>query len=112
MVVKVTSSPFGGVTRTRVLLTLSLLVQSYPREMARLLEAPLSAVQKALQRLEKDGLVAAYAVGRTRVYRLDSRYFAHADLKKYLQRLSEPELDLRRRVAELRRRPRRTSKPL
>jgi len=105
------SSPFGGATRTRVLLTLSLLGESYPRELARLLDTPLSGVQKALQSLEVDGIVAGRSVGRTRVFQLDPRYFARDALKRFLARLTEPELDLRQRVAALRRRPRRTGKP-
>ena len=106
------SSPFGGAARTRVLLALRLLSESYPRELARVLERPLSGVQKALIGLERDGLVAARSAGRTRLFRLDPRYFAHADLAAYLLRLTGPEVMLRGRVAALRRRPRRTGKPL
>ena len=112
MVVKAISSPFGGQTRTRVLLALRLLGDSHPRELARLLECPLSGVQKALRSLELDGLVAGRAVGRTRLYQLNPRYFAAAALFAYLSRLSEPEHRLKDLVAELRRRPRRTAKPL
>lgn len=106
------SSPFGTQTRTRLLLALHLLGESYPRELGRLLEAPLSGVQKALRTLELDGLVAGRLVGRTRVFGLEPRYFAHAALQGFLARLSEPEAELRARVAALRRRPRRSGKPL
>ena len=106
------SSPFGGRTRTHVLLALSLLGETYARELARVLDAPLSGVQKALQSLEIDGIVAGRSVGRTRVFQMDPRYFARDALKDFLRRLTEPELGLRRRVAALRRRPRRTGKPL
>src|SRR5215468_9588349 len=111
MVVKASSSPFGGQTRTRVLLALRLLGDSYPRELARLLGAPASGVQKALQSLERDGIVAARSMGRTRVYRIEPRYFAFDALQGYLARLTEPETDLRARVTALRRRPRLTGKP-
>lgn len=106
------SSPFGSRTRTRVLLALRLLSESYPRELARLLTLPLTGVQRALQSLELDGLVAARAVGRTRVYRLEPRYFGYRELQQFLLRLTEPDVDLRARVASLRRRPRRSGKPL
>lgn len=106
------SSPFGNATRTRLVLALGLLESSYPREMARLLDLPLSGVQRALQGLERDRLVAARSVGRTRLYRLDPGYFAHAELHRYVMRLLEAEPDLHRRVATLRQRPRRTGKPL
>ena len=112
MAVKTGSSPFGGAGRTRILLALRLLSDSYPRELARVLGMPFSSVQKAVSSLEKDGLVAGRALGRTRVIQLDPRYFAYDELQRFLLRLSEPELELRARVAKLRRRPRRTAKPL
>lgn len=107
-----TSSPFGGQTRTRVLLALRLLEDSYPRELSRILSTPLSGVQMALRGLERDGLVAARDAGRTRLFRLNPRYFAREELRRYLLRLSDPEEELRAAVARLRRRPRRAGKPL
>jgi hypothetical protein len=59
-----------------------------------------------------DGLVAARAAGRTRLYRLNPRYFAREELGKYLQRLASAETDLVERTTKLRRRPRRAGKPL
>lgn len=106
------SSPFGGQARTRVLLALRLLETSYARELARVLDLPVSGVQAALRGLERDGLVAAQAAGRTRLYRLDPRYFARDELRRYLLRLTGPERELNEQVARLRRRPRRTGKPL
>jgi len=105
------SSPFGGKTRTRVLLALSLLLESYPRELARILDAPLNGVQQALKGLEADGIVSGRNAGRTRLFRLNPRYFAYQDLRRYLLRLAEPEDELRERIDGLRRRPRRTGKP-
>ena len=106
------SSPFGSRARTRVLLALHLMGESYARELARLLEASLSGIQKALVSLERDALVAARVAGRTRLYRLNPRAFARRELERYLDRLLEPEAGLRAKVAGLRRRPRRTGKPL
>jgi len=107
-----TSSPFGSYARTRVLLALQLLGESYARELARLLDLNLSSVQKALQSFERDGLVAGRAAGRTRLYRLNPRTFARRELERYLERLLDSETELRARAAGLRRRPRRTGKPL
>ena len=112
MGINLSSSPFGSFARTRVLLALQLLVDSYPRELARFLDLNLSGVQKALRSLEKDGLVAGRSVGRTRVYRLSPRTYARRELERYLERLLEPEDGLRARAARLRRRPRRAGKPL
>lgn len=106
------TSPFGSQTRTRLLLALSLLQQSYARELARVLEIPISVIQKALLSLERDGLVAARSAGRTRVVSLNPRYFAQRELLTFLKRLTEPEDRLKKAVAKLRRRPRRTGKRL
>ncbi|MBI4241857.1 MAG: ArsR family transcriptional regulator [Candidatus Rokubacteria bacterium] len=106
------SSPFGGKTRTRVLLALGLLSESYPRELARVLDASLYGVQEALKGLEVDGIVSGRNAGRTRLFRLNPLYFASEELRRYLLRLVEPEVELKKRVEDLRRRPRRTGKPL
>jgi len=105
------SSPFGGKTRTLVLVALSLLEESFPRELARVLEVPLNGIQQAIKGLEADGIVSGRTAGRTRLFRLNPSYFARKELKTYLQRLAEPETELAGRVAALRRRPRRTGKP-
>ncbi len=95
-----------------MLLVLRLLEESYAREIAPLVELSLSGVQKGLQSLERDGLVAGRTAGRTRLYRLNPRAYARRELERYLERLLEPEADLRARAAKLRRRPRRAGKPL
>jgi len=105
------SSPFGSRTRTRVLLALELLSESYSRELARVLGGGLSVIQKALRTLELDGLVAGRSVGRTRVYRINPGYFAVRDLRRLIRRLAEADEDLSRQVATLRSRPRRSGKP-
>jgi hypothetical protein len=109
--VVINSSPFGGQTRTRVLLALRLLDESYPRELARLLAVPLNGVQTALRGLERDGLVSGRTAGRTRLFTLNPRYFARDELARFLLRLSEPDTELRTGVAALRRRPRQSGKP-
>jgi DNA-binding transcriptional ArsR family regulator len=112
MKVVTTSSPFGSRTRTRVLLALELRGESYPREIARLLDVSLSGVQKAIRSLELDGLIAGRSVGRTRVYSLNPRYLAATEVRGLTRRLADLDADLRRAVGELRTRPRRAGKPL
>jgi DNA-binding transcriptional ArsR family regulator len=107
-----TSSPFGGETRTRLLVALRLLDESYPRELARLLGVSLSSVQQAVRSLERDGLVAVRTMGRTRLARIDPRYFARRELLAFLGRLAEADLSLAAVAAAHRRRPRRTGKAL
>ena len=106
------SSPFGGRARTRSLVALQALGESYARELARVLGMSLSGIQKALRSLEQDGLVAARSVGRLRLYRLSPRAYAKPELERYLERLLDSDGALRARTAALRRRPRRTGKPL
>jgi len=43
---------------------------------------------------------------------LNPRYFASGELAIYLKRLMEPESELTKRISALRKRPRRTKKPL
>src|SRR5258705_11119060 len=106
------SSPFGGKTRTLVLLALSLLEESFPRELARVLATPLNGVQQAIRGLESDGIVTGRTAGRTRLFRLNPRYFAKDELQTYLRRLGDPESTVIRRIAAPRKTPRRTGKPL
>jgi sugar-specific transcriptional regulator TrmB len=89
-----------------------LLGESYPRELARLLGVPLYSVQKALASLERDGIVAAQRRGRTRLFRLEPRYFAYRELQQYLDRLAGQEPELDRLIRKLRRRPHATGKRL
>jgi DNA-binding transcriptional ArsR family regulator len=98
------SSPFGSHARTRALLVLSLVTESYPREVTRVLGLSLFSVQKALASLERDGLVASRMLGRTRLYSLNARYLASRELREYLERLAGREFELRRTVAALSRR--------
>ena len=108
----VTSRPFGGQTRTRTLLAIRLLGSSYGRELSRVLGVPLAPVQRALRGLELEGLVACRAVGRTRLFTLNPSYFAKRELAAYLAKLADADPELQRAVTTLRRRPRRTGKPL
>lgn len=112
MKVKTIGSPFGSITRTRVLVSLNLLGASYQRELSRLLDASPSVVQKALSGLERDGLVSGRLNGRMRTYTLNPRFFARTEFEAFLRRLAEADTDLQVRTAELRRRPRRAGKRL
>lgn len=106
------SSPFGSPTRTRTLVALRLMEVSYPRELARLLDTAVNNVQSAVRSLERDGLIVARMAGRTRLFRLNPRYFAASALRALLDKLASADADLRESVAASRRRLRRTAKPL
>lgn len=97
------SSPFGSKARSQVLFALSLMDESYPRELARVLEGPLFSIQKALASLERDGLLASRLLGRTRLYTLNARYIASRELREYLARLAGRDFELKKKVGTVRR---------
>jgi hypothetical protein len=104
-------SPFGSKTRTRVLLALELHGRSYPRELARLLAAPVSVVQKAVRSLEWDGLVTGSMLGRTRLLQLNPDYVALTQLRGFLASLLQADGRLKARAAGGRPRSPRTGSP-
>jgi hypothetical protein len=85
---------------------------SYARELARVLSVALNGVQGALRSLETDGLIISRLVGRTRVFELNPRFFAATELRAFLDKLASADEALRDAITGLRRRPRRTGKPL
>ncbi len=103
---------FGSSRRTEVLVAIALLGDTYPSELARLLEAPLFSVQNIVAALDREGVVAVRAAGRSRLVSLDPRYFAFNELKNLLLKLSAAEPRLRAAVAGRRSRPRRSGEPL
>jgi DNA-binding transcriptional ArsR family regulator len=106
------SSPFGSVTRTRVLVALRLMGASYARELVRLTGTSLSTVQAAIRSLENDGLVAGRSAGRTRLFELNPRFFAASELRALVDKIAAADRGLQDAIAALRRRPRRTAKAL
>ena len=101
------SSPFGSRTRTRVLISLRLLEQSYARELSRFLRLPVSVVQKGIRSLERDDLIAGRLAGKTRLLQLNPAYFAAAEVQALVNKLIEADTDLRSRATQLRKRSRR-----
>lgn len=112
MLVTSQPSPFGSATRSRILLALRLMGSSYPRELARVLSVALNGVQGALRSLETDGMIIGRSAGRTRIFELNPRFFAATELRAFLDKLASADQELSDAIAVLRRRPRRTGKPL
>lgn len=106
------SQPFGSRTRTRAILALHLLESMHVRELARLIGTSLRSTQVALRSLERDGLVVGRSIGRSRVFSPAPGYFVRKELRAFAYRLIEADDELRAAAAELRRRPRRTGKPV
>ena len=102
----------GSPRRTQVLALLALLGESYPTEIARLLDGRLYSIQTIVDSLECEGILASRLMGRVRLVSLDPRYFAFRQLKDLLLRIAEAEPQLRKAAERRRSRPRRKGKAL
>lgn len=104
---------FNSALREKILYYLLECGDGYSSELARNFGASLFAVQNQLQRLEGAGILVSRAIGKTRIYTLNPRYFLirelTAILKKSFERLPEEEIRAHYRP---RKRPRRSGKPL
>jgi DNA-binding IclR family transcriptional regulator len=111
-----TTSPvpplLGGPRRTQVLVLTALLGETYPTELARLLQAPVYSVQRIVDGLDKAGVFATRLSGRTRRVSLDPRFFAFKELRQLLLRLAEASPELQELAVRRRSRPRRAGKPM
>ncbi len=102
---------FGSPTRTAVLVLIAALGESYPEELARIIGAQRSSVQRIVADLESDGLIGSRLSGNTRRIAIDRRRHGAAELEAYLRKLAERPV-FSAIVAAERRRPRRRGKPL
>jgi sugar-specific transcriptional regulator TrmB len=109
-----TSKPaiFGSSRRTEVLVLVTLVEESYPREIARLLGAPLFSIQTIIDSLEKEGILATVLTGNQRRVTLNPRYYGMKQLREFLLRLAEAFPELQNTLSDQRRRPRRRGKAL
>lgn len=103
---------FGSPSRTRVLTLTALLEDTYPRELARLTGVPLVSVQRIVNALEREGVLATRVIGATRRVSLNPRFYGVGELRALLLKYAKSDPELERRAASLRRRPRRAGKTL
>lgn len=103
---------FGTKTRTQTLLVISMLGETHASEIAKILGVSLSQIQKAIDSLERAGVVVGAEEGRARRVRISPRYPAVDELAELLNKLALLDVPLQQRLAEWRRRPRRTGKAL
>ncbi|MFT5287413.1 MAG: putative transcriptional regulator [Planctomycetota bacterium] len=106
------SKLFGSERRTEILLLITLLEETYPGELTRLLDAKAAAVLYIVDGLEAEGIISSRRLGRTRRLALDPRYFAAKELKALLVKHGEANARLRQLSGKRRARPRRTGKGL
>lgn len=103
---------FGSRVRERVLKLLGILERSYPRELSQLLDEDLSVVQRAVDDLERDGILASRLVGRTRLFELNRTYQHYAPVRELLARMGQSDPEIVAAAQRIRQRPRRAGKEL
>lgn len=101
----------GGRNRTRVLLAIRLLEETFPSELAALLGLRLFSVQSILASFEREAVIVSRMMGRTRRVSLNPRYSAFKELDALLWKLGQHDVALQEQLATRRRRPRRVGKP-
>jgi len=89
----------GSRRRTEVLILVALRGETYPTELARLLHAPLYSVQKLVNAMDREGILATQILGRERRVTLNDGYFAGKELRRLLLRLADVEPELREAAA-------------
>ncbi|HEY5236002.1 MAG TPA: hypothetical protein VIJ14_07485 [Rhabdochlamydiaceae bacterium] len=106
---------FGNESIERVLFYLLRNKTCYALQLKNQFQSPLSPMQQALLRLEKGGILVSTLVGKTRLFQFNPRYLFLDELLSFLQRVYEtlPE-EIKNKYYEIpiRKRPRRTGKPL
>jgi hypothetical protein len=103
----------GSVNKERALIFLVARERGYARQIARFFDAPLNPVQKALDGLERSGILVSRAVGNTREYEFNPRYPMRVELRALLEKaLSLYPEELQEELVVTRMRPRRKGKPL
>ena len=108
-------SLFGTPIIEKILFYLLINEKSYPSQLKNIFQSPLYSFQKALERLEKGGIVVSHREGKTLIYQFNPRYPFLTELKSFLQKAYEffPE-KIKEKYYDLntRKRPRRRGKPL
>jgi len=104
-------SLFGTPMRTALLMLVAVLGETYPAELARYLGSSISSIQRTLDKVEEDGLIATRPLV-VRAVTLNPTYPAAKELRALLLRLAEG-YPVYQRLKESRRlRPRRRNKSL
>jgi DNA-binding MarR family transcriptional regulator len=106
------SELFGTTTRTSTLLVIQMLGETHGAEIARILGRSPSRIKAAVDSLERAGVIVGTEEGKTRRIALNPRYVASEELRNLLAKLGMMDVDLQKRLATIRRRPRRAGKQI
>ena len=103
----------GSKNRERVLQYILARGEGYAKEIADFYGSSLDPIQKQLERLERGGIFVSKTVGRTRLFVYNPRYAFKDELRALLERArSFYSPQEQERLLMVRKRPRRTGKPL
>ena len=102
---------FGSATRTRALLAIALLKETYVRQLAALLGLSSPVLFRIVDDLEREGTVVSRYVGRTRTISLNPRMYGVRELEAFLLKYAKG-TDVEENVSRIRRRPRRRGKEI
>jgi hypothetical protein len=103
---------FGTARRTEFLKALALLDETYAREAARVLGAPLLTVQRLVGALERDAIVVTRRIGNERRITFNPRFSAMRELRALLLAMATADHRIVDAVCSLRRLPKRKGKLL
>jgi hypothetical protein len=103
---------FGSQLRSRALVLVAVLGETYPAEIARLLRAPRFSVQRIIDDLESERLIATRLWGNERRVTLQPGSLGAKELRAYLLKLADGYPEFGKIADSLRRRPRRKGKPV
>jgi len=103
---------FGSPLRTRMLTLVAALEETYPAQLAKLLRAPLFSVQRIVDDLELEGVIATRRSGNERRIKLNPAYLGARPLQEFLILRAQSSPETEAIVNSLRTRPRRRGKPL
>lgn len=106
------SKVFGSPLRTRILVTTVALRETYPAELARLLDASLYSTQRIVDALERERLLATRRRGKERLVTLNPENPFAPELRALLKKMADSDPEYGRIIGALRRRPRRRGKAL
>ncbi len=100
---------FGNEMRTRLLLLIVILDETYPAELSKYSGASISSVQRTLDILEREGLIATRQLV-VRAVTLNPTYPAAKELRAFLLRVADGYPQYQEIRDSIRRRPRRRRK--
>ncbi len=106
---------FGNPVIEKVLFYIIRNEKTYASQLSRIFEMPLFSFQKALERLERGGIIVSQKEGKTRLYQFNPRYPMLREFRSFLEKAYSflPEdFQMKYYEAPVRKRPRRKGKPL